>query len=193
MTTRITGSLWFCKHLTVFDCMPSFIHRRRTRYEKRKRRDSAHTTTYHFVGYSSLYPFYYYPERIRLRLRFALSSLILGGCFDKAPRSQFVITTPYQRHGHGCMSYLALALQCILTLNQSRTLQSDIPVYHKESAHRRANGRGSRRSVRGFAGQKRSTHAFGARTVHGRSIRTTRGSGCRRNWARKEDYERGGR
>ncbi|KJA15956.1 hypothetical protein HYPSUDRAFT_47916 [Hypholoma sublateritium FD-334 SS-4] len=59
-------------------------------YEKRKRRDSAHTTTYHFVGYSSLYPFYYYPERIRLRL------------------SQFVITTPYQRHGHGSELYKAI-------------------------------------------------------------------------------------
>ncbi|KAF9484919.1 histone acetyltransferase type B [Pholiota conissans] len=59
-------------------------------FEKRKRRDSSHTTTYHFVGYSSLYPFYYYPERIRLRL------------------SQFVITTPYQRHGHGSELYKAI-------------------------------------------------------------------------------------
>ncbi|KAF8164021.1 histone acetyltransferase type B catalytic subunit [Pholiota molesta] len=62
-------------------------------FEKRKRRDSSHIATYHFVGYSSLYPFYYYPERIRLRL------------------SQFVITTPYQRHGHGCERNLPYILK----------------------------------------------------------------------------------
>jgi hypothetical protein len=27
--------------------------------------------TYHFAGYSSLYPFYCFPERIRLRLRYS--------------------------------------------------------------------------------------------------------------------------
>ncbi|KAF8968343.1 acyl-CoA N-acyltransferase [Flammula alnicola] len=59
-------------------------------YEKRKRRDSSHTVSYHFVGYSSLYPFYYYPEKIRLRL------------------SQFVILTPYQRRGHGSELYKAI-------------------------------------------------------------------------------------
>jgi histone acetyltransferase 1 len=40
-------------------------------YEKRKRRGAPHITTYHFVGYSSLYPFYCFPERVRLRLRCA--------------------------------------------------------------------------------------------------------------------------
>ncbi|KAF8870694.1 histone acetyltransferase type B catalytic subunit [Gymnopilus junonius] len=59
-------------------------------YEKRKRNDPSHTVTYHFVGYSSLYPFYYYPERVRLRL------------------SQFVILAPYQRHGHGSELYKAI-------------------------------------------------------------------------------------
>jgi histone acetyltransferase 1 len=39
-------------------------------FEKRKRKGPHHTTTYHFIGYSSLYPFYYYPEKIRLRLRY---------------------------------------------------------------------------------------------------------------------------
>ncbi|KAK7049414.1 histone acetyltransferase 1 [Paramarasmius palmivorus] len=38
-------------------------------YEKRKRLDSPGVVTYHFVGYSSLYKFYYYPEKTRLRLR----------------------------------------------------------------------------------------------------------------------------
>ncbi|KAG2020734.1 histone acetyltransferase type B catalytic subunit [Coprinopsis cinerea AmutBmut pab1-1] len=59
-------------------------------YEKRKRRDVPHTPTYHFVGYSSLYPFYHYPEKIRLRL------------------SQFVILSPYQHGGHGSELYKAI-------------------------------------------------------------------------------------
>ncbi|KAG6861646.1 hypothetical protein C0995_013648 [Termitomyces sp. Mi166 len=32
-------------------------------YEKRKRRGAPNTATYHFVGYSSLYPFYFFPEK----------------------------------------------------------------------------------------------------------------------------------
>uniref|UniRef100_A0A8H7Y2N6 Histone acetyltransferase type B catalytic subunit n=1 Tax=Psilocybe cubensis TaxID=181762 RepID=A0A8H7Y2N6_PSICU len=59
-------------------------------FEKRKRRDTSHTSAYHFVGYSSLYPFYYFPEKVRLRL------------------SQFVILPPYQRHGHGSELYKAI-------------------------------------------------------------------------------------
>lgn len=47
------------------------------RFEKRKRRDSPHISTYHFVGYSSLYNFYYFPEKVRLRLRFGLVLLLL--------------------------------------------------------------------------------------------------------------------
>ncbi|KAJ3798027.1 histone acetyltransferase type B catalytic subunit [Lentinula aff. detonsa] len=59
-------------------------------YEKRKRQDSPHISTYHFVGYSSLYNFYYFPEKVRLRL------------------SQFVILGPYQRSGHGSELYKAI-------------------------------------------------------------------------------------
>jgi hypothetical protein len=40
------------------------------RYEKRKRRTTPVTETYHFVGYSSLYPFYCFPDKVRLRLRY---------------------------------------------------------------------------------------------------------------------------
>ncbi|KAL4065245.1 acyl-CoA N-acyltransferase [Scleroderma citrinum] len=57
-------------------------------YQKRKRTDG--TPTYHFMGYSSLYNFYCFPEKVRLRL------------------SQFVILPPYQRQGHGC-KYLSSA------------------------------------------------------------------------------------
>ena len=48
------------------------------RYEKRKRRTTPVTETYHFVGYSSLYPFYCFPDKVRLRLRsVSLHSLLL--------------------------------------------------------------------------------------------------------------------
>ncbi|KAJ7261253.1 histone acetyltransferase type B catalytic subunit [Mycena haematopus] len=59
-------------------------------YEKRKRRDAQNIATYHFVGYSSLYPFYCFPEKVRLRL------------------SQFVILPPYQRYGHGSELYTSI-------------------------------------------------------------------------------------
>ncbi|KAJ7043083.1 histone acetyltransferase type B catalytic subunit [Mycena alexandri] len=59
-------------------------------YEKRKRRNSPNVVTYHFAGYSSLYPFYCFPEKVRLRL------------------SQFVILPPYQRSGHGSELYTAI-------------------------------------------------------------------------------------
>ncbi|KIJ17147.1 hypothetical protein PAXINDRAFT_73216, partial [Paxillus involutus ATCC 200175] len=54
----------------------------------RKRKDG--TATYHFIGYSSLYNFYCFPENVRMRL------------------SQFVILPPYQRQGHGSELYKAI-------------------------------------------------------------------------------------
>ena len=48
------------------------------RYEKRKRRTTPVTETYHFIGYSSLYPFYCFPDKVRLRLRSA--SLFFFAC-----------------------------------------------------------------------------------------------------------------
>ncbi|KNZ80207.1 Histone acetyltransferase type B catalytic subunit [Termitomyces sp. J132] len=59
-------------------------------YEKRKRREAPYAATYHFVGYSSLYPFYFFPEKTRMRL------------------SQFVILPPYQHRGHGSELYKAI-------------------------------------------------------------------------------------
>ncbi|KAI0303510.1 acyl-CoA N-acyltransferase [Multifurca ochricompacta] len=72
-------------------------------YEKRKRRTSPDTETYHFVGYSTLYPFYCFPDKTRLRL------------------SQFVIVPPYQHQGHGSALYNAiyqyvLAQPCVTEL-----------------------------------------------------------------------------
>ncbi|WVW79985.1 hypothetical protein I302_101958 [Kwoniella bestiolae CBS 10118] len=60
-----------------------------TLYEKRKRPESD-LYTYHFVGYVSVYPFWCYPDQVRLRL------------------SQFVILPPYQNQGHGSKLYSTL-------------------------------------------------------------------------------------
>ena len=59
-------------------------------FEKRRRRSSPDVVTYHFVGYSTLYPFYCFPERVRLRI------------------SQFLILPPYQQDGHGSALYTAI-------------------------------------------------------------------------------------
>ncbi|KAG9126419.1 histone acetyltransferase 1 [Ceratobasidium sp. 392] len=63
-------------------------------YERRSRPSNnpqtAPSHTYHFVGYSSLYPFWCWPDKIRLRL------------------SQFVILPPYQHAGHGSALYGAI-------------------------------------------------------------------------------------
>lgn len=44
-----------------------------TLFEKRKRPDSD-LQTYHFIGYTSVYPFWCYPDQVRLRLRYGLLS-----------------------------------------------------------------------------------------------------------------------
>ncbi|KAI0933501.1 hypothetical protein AcV5_005629 [Taiwanofungus camphoratus] len=59
-------------------------------YEKRKRRSDPKVGTYHFVGYATLYPFYCFPEKVRMRI------------------SQFVILPPYQQEGHGSALYAAV-------------------------------------------------------------------------------------
>ncbi len=51
---------------------------------ERRRRPATEISCYHFVGYVSVYPFWCYPDQVRLRL------------------SQFVILPPYQQQGHGC-------------------------------------------------------------------------------------------
>lgn len=66
MMKKTPGNLLYCKLTIQSATIPTNIF---FRFEKRKRRDPSHTTAYHFVGYSSLYPFYYFPEKVRLRLR----------------------------------------------------------------------------------------------------------------------------
>ncbi|KAG9061586.1 histone acetyltransferase 1 [Linnemannia hyalina] len=46
--------------------------------------------TYNFVGYSNMYPYFYYPDQIRMRI------------------SQFLIMPPYQKQGHGSRLYQSL-------------------------------------------------------------------------------------
>ncbi|WVN85811.1 histone acetyltransferase type B catalytic subunit [Cryptococcus depauperatus CBS 7841] len=60
-----------------------------TLYERRQRPETG-VYTHHFVGYISVYPFWCYPDRVRLRL------------------SQFVVLPPYQHQGHGSKLYSAL-------------------------------------------------------------------------------------
>ncbi|KAH7103851.1 histone acetyltransferase type B catalytic subunit [Auriculariales sp. MPI-PUGE-AT-0066] len=59
-------------------------------FERRRRSDTARTAVYHFIGYSSLYPFFYFPDKVRMRL------------------SQFIILPPYQKQGHGSELYEAI-------------------------------------------------------------------------------------
>lgn len=65
---KILGNLLYCKSICS-----GFINTLEgdscCSYEKRKRQSTPGTSTYHFVGYSSLYPFFHFPESVRLRLR----------------------------------------------------------------------------------------------------------------------------
>lgn len=84
-----------CLYVLAFEALiPSHTTDLLSRYEKRRRpttkpdeasssEDKPSEFTYHFVGYSSLYPFYCFPEKVRMRL------------------SQFVILPPWQAKGHG--------------------------------------------------------------------------------------------
>jgi len=55
-------------------------------YEKRNGITN-NSASYHFVAYASLYPFFFWPDKIRLRL------------------AQFIILPPYQQSGHGSALY----------------------------------------------------------------------------------------
>ncbi|KAI9260837.1 acyl-CoA N-acyltransferase [Sporodiniella umbellata] len=55
-----------------------------------KKEKSTETTNYHFVGYSTVYPFYYWPENTRIRI------------------SQFLMLPPYKKKGHGSELYQTL-------------------------------------------------------------------------------------
>lgn len=64
-------------------------------YEKRKMSGQENKWSYHFIGFTSLYQFLYFPDKTRLRL------------------SQFVILPPYQGQGHGGHLYSMVYLWCL--------------------------------------------------------------------------------
>ncbi|CAE6512502.1 unnamed protein product [Rhizoctonia solani] len=66
------------------------LYERRRSHSPNDNPDDPPTYTYHFAGYSSLYPFWCWPDKVRLRL------------------SQFVILPPYQHAGHGSALYNAI-------------------------------------------------------------------------------------
>ncbi|ELU44911.1 histone acetyltransferase type B catalytic subunit [Rhizoctonia solani AG-1 IA] len=68
------------------------LYERRRSHSPNDSLDDPPTYTYHFVGYSSLYPFWCWPDKVRLRLRWV----------------QFVILPPYQHAGHGSALYNAI-------------------------------------------------------------------------------------
>ncbi|KAG9094587.1 histone acetyltransferase 1 [Ceratobasidium sp. 370] len=79
------------------------LYERRPRISKDAQPTDSPSYTYHFAGYSSLYPFWCWPDKTRLRL------------------SQFVILPPYQHAGHGSALYgaiyqLALAREDVVEL-----------------------------------------------------------------------------
>ncbi|CAE6422469.1 unnamed protein product [Rhizoctonia solani] len=66
------------------------LYERRRSHSPNDNSDDPPTYTYHFAGYSSLYPFWCWPDKVRLRL------------------SQFVLLPPYQHAGHGSALYNAI-------------------------------------------------------------------------------------
>ena len=65
---RGRGEMGVCYPVGILSLLVNGIDRSFARsFERRKRKDGTHV--YHFIGYSSLYPFYFYPESTRLRLR----------------------------------------------------------------------------------------------------------------------------
>ncbi|KAG2224983.1 hypothetical protein INT45_000104 [Circinella minor] len=64
-------------------------------YTVYKRQNTGGSTIYHFVGYCTTYPFFYWPECTRLRI------------------SQFLILPPYQKEGHGSELYQTIYSTCM--------------------------------------------------------------------------------
>lgn len=121
-------------------------------YQKRKRIDG--TATYHFMGYSSLYNFYCFPEKVRLRL------------------SQFIILPPFQRQGHGSELYTAIYNDTL-----SRLSVSELTVEDPAEAFEDLRDRNDLRMLlaheqfmqEGFGGSNLTSSHGGGRVVKGKS------------------------
>lgn len=130
-------------------------------YQKRKR--TSGTATYHFMGYSSLYNFYCFPEKVRLRL------------------SQFIILPPFQRQGHGSELYTAIYNDTL-----SRLSVSELTVEDPAEAFEDLRDRSDLRMLlaheqfmqEGFGGSNLTGSHDGGRVVKGKSrVRTQAISG----------------
>lgn len=142
-------------------------------YERRQRKDAPRTPVYHFVGYSSLYPFWCWPDKIRLRLR-SFNPIHSHRKISYYFFSQFVILTPYQRDGHGCTSNFMLILFMFpfwSYINSSRVIQCAISILVDQRRCFRTHNWGSRRSFWRSPRQKWSKNAFRQQVIHGRSLR----------------------
>ncbi|KAG6898244.1 hypothetical protein C0992_002258 [Termitomyces sp. T32_za158] len=128
-------------------------------YEKRKRRGTPEMATYHFVGYSSLYPFYFFPEKTRMRL------------------SQFVILPPYQHRGHGSELYRAI-YQHILSQSNTAELTVEDPAEAFEDLRDRNDLRmllSNQRFMEEGFGSEAVTHGGGRVGGVGRAGKSQRG------------------
>ncbi|KAI0345086.1 histone acetyltransferase type B [Trametopsis cervina] len=121
-------------------------------YEKRTRRSDPNVVTYHFAGYSSLYPFYCFPEKVRLRL------------------SQFVIAPPFQHAGHGSALYNSIYQYVVSQANIA-----ELTVEDPAEAFEDLRDRNDLRMLIGL--EKFMTEGFGEDTVGGGPDRHGRGKG----------------
>ncbi|KAI0759471.1 acyl-CoA N-acyltransferase [Irpex lacteus] len=135
-------------------------------YEKRKRRSDPNVETYHFIGYSSLYPFYCFPEKVRLRL------------------SQFVIVPPFQHAGHGSALYNAI-YQYVL----SKPHIAELTVEDPAEAFEDLRDRNDLRMLLGL--EKFMDEGFGDASTAGGPDRHGKGKGKRRQGKMGPPVERG--
>ncbi|KAI0093745.1 histone acetyltransferase type B catalytic subunit [Irpex rosettiformis] len=135
-------------------------------YEKRTRRSDPSIETYHFVGYSSLYPFYCFPEKVRLRL------------------SQFVIVPPFQHAGHGSALYTAI-YQYVL----SQPNIAELTVEDPAEAFEDLRDRNDLRMLLGL--DKFMMEGFGESSVAGGADRHRKGKGKKRQGKMGPPVERG--
>ncbi|CDH48914.1 histone acetyltransferase type b catalyticsubunit [Lichtheimia corymbifera JMRC:FSU:9682] len=73
-----------------------------------RREHTGDSEMYHFVGYATLYPFFYWPENTRMRI------------------SQFLVLPPFQKQGHGSELYKTL-YQILMTRSEIKEITVEDP------------------------------------------------------------------
>lgn len=115
-TVHLMTRIAFSPSKSVLTYMAWLVHYPSFRY---KREDEADDTSFHFVGYATLYPFFCWPDKIRMRIRYGWgfnerAELGMRGKWIRRQRtdmphpmgwcasiSQFLILPPFQQNGHG--------------------------------------------------------------------------------------------